>query len=536
MATSEEHDRLGHWSSWRTVNDRQLGHRGRTIVGILLAVGSIAALYFRFWTNSLLWLDEVQSVNLASKPVSQIPGLLREDGAPPLYYVLLHFWMSAFGTSDHAVRSLSGVFSVVTVVLTYFIVKRVWGSEVGLTSAALLGSSSFAVYYATESRMYALVMFVVVLGIWRLARLYEAPTVANFVWFGICCAALVYTQYWALYLFAVLGVWFVAGATRSGDALVRRSSAMAIGSLGLAGVLFLPWFPSFLYQHAHTGTPWGSPPNFLTAVVAVFHFHANQAVQVPLSDLRQRAMEAVFIVLFILALFGTSQAQKKGWLTWRPQKKGTFLAWVVFGTLVLGVVVSHFANTAYAPRYGAVVYVPLIVFMAVGIQFFTNPVLRVSIVVILVAGFSIGSYQESHTQRSQAAQAVSAFEAHGSTGDVAVFCPDELGPTVVRILPSGKITSVGYPRFTYPSIVNWVNYNQVLNATSPTAFVHRAENVAGTHHLWLIWAPGYGASGPSCTNVAQAFNQLPGWSGHIWVRPDTNAYFQSMTVIEYTKN
>ena len=40
------------------------------------------------------WIDEGLSVGIADRPLTDIPGVLRQDGSPPLYYMLLHFWMS----------------------------------------------------------------------------------------------------------------------------------------------------------------------------------------------------------------------------------------------------------------------------------------------------------------------------------------------------------------------------------------------------------------------------------------------------------
>ncbi|MDQ6911086.1 MAG: hypothetical protein M3Z84_09955, partial [Actinomycetota bacterium] len=50
----------------------------------------VLALALRFVALSHLWLDEALSVNIASLPLGDIPGALRHDGAPPLYYLLLH--------------------------------------------------------------------------------------------------------------------------------------------------------------------------------------------------------------------------------------------------------------------------------------------------------------------------------------------------------------------------------------------------------------------------------------------------------------
>ena len=41
-------------------------------------------------------MDEAITTGIASHSLSAIPGLLRHDGSPPLYYFLLHFWIQAF--------------------------------------------------------------------------------------------------------------------------------------------------------------------------------------------------------------------------------------------------------------------------------------------------------------------------------------------------------------------------------------------------------------------------------------------------------
>jgi uncharacterized membrane protein len=523
------------WSSWKPQGNGPVVGVWRSIVLALLLIGSAIAIWLRFSASSLLWLDEAQSVNIAKAPLREIPTLLKQDGAPPLYYFLLHFWMSLFGTSDAAVRSLSGVISIVTVVLAFFVIRRVWGSEIGLISAVFIASSPFAIYYATETRMYSLVMLLVVLGIGALSKLFERQSLANWSAVTLVAALLAYTQYWSFYLLIVLAIWMAFVSLRAQSAADRKSGRLTLLGFAGAGILFLPWLPTFLYQRKHTGTPWGDPPNFLTAAVAVFHFHSNQALQVPLSDVRQRGMELIFILLFFLALVGTSNTAYRFRLNWRTEPRGRFLAWVVFGTLVLGVVVSHFTNNAYTPRYGAVVYVPLLVFLGVGIAYFRQAFVRVGLVVVIAVGFFIGAYQEIHTQRTQAQQVVSALTAHAVPGDVAIFCPDELGPTVLRVLPSGTVHSVGYPRFVPPDIVDWVDYNSVLFHTNPSGFVAKAEALAGLNRVWLVWSPGYGASGPACTQVAQVLAKQPNWQGTAVVDPDPQHYFQSMQLIEYTR-
>jgi mannosyltransferase len=67
-------------------------------VGVALLAGAV----LRFLAPSALWLDEAQSVAIARLPLPDLLEALRQDGAPPLYYLLLHAWMAVLG--DRAPR------------------------------------------------------------------------------------------------------------------------------------------------------------------------------------------------------------------------------------------------------------------------------------------------------------------------------------------------------------------------------------------------------------------------------------------------
>ena len=60
------------------------------VPGLILAGLVVASLVLR--TRALgaaLWMDEGLSIGIASQPLLDIPHVLRVDGSPPLYYMLL---------------------------------------------------------------------------------------------------------------------------------------------------------------------------------------------------------------------------------------------------------------------------------------------------------------------------------------------------------------------------------------------------------------------------------------------------------------
>ena len=280
---------------------------GRTRLVVAVGVGLVVAagLLLRFWTRSGLWLDEALTIDIARLPLHEIPNALKRDGAPPLYYYLLHFWISLFGQSNDAVRSLSGVIAVITLPVAWLCGKRLGGRAVAWTTLVLLASAPFAVYYATESRMYALVILLTGCGFLALQRSLSAPRPGNLVATAVVTAALLYSQYWSLYLVAMVGIWLVVSIVRSrrhGHPEAAPWAALIAVAAGC--LLFVPWVPTFLYQTKHTGTPWAAPPNFSAVINALTGFTDNQGSTLQTATNQGRLLAVIYFCMLALAVFG----------------------------------------------------------------------------------------------------------------------------------------------------------------------------------------------------------------------------------------
>lgn len=118
-----------------------------------------------------LWLDEAFSVWLGWQPLPEMLGwIVRIDQHPPLYYILLRFWM-ALGDRAAVVRAFSALASTLTIPVIYMLGRRLAGRNVGLLSAVILALSPFHVRFAQETRMYALLALYASLAMLALARL-----------------------------------------------------------------------------------------------------------------------------------------------------------------------------------------------------------------------------------------------------------------------------------------------------------------------------------------------------------------------------
>src|SRR5947209_13442403 len=61
------------------------------------------------------WMDEAITTGISSHSLSAIPGVLRHDGSPPLFYLLLHVWIQLFGNSEAATHSFTIVIGLLTI-------------------------------------------------------------------------------------------------------------------------------------------------------------------------------------------------------------------------------------------------------------------------------------------------------------------------------------------------------------------------------------------------------------------------------------
>src|SRR5918994_2279569 len=139
------------------------GLRARSLTSAWIAVpaglGALVAVALGLRTTELgigFWIDEGLSVGIADRPLTDIPGVLRLDGSPPLYYMLLHVWMQVAGSSEEAVRWLSVICGLVAVPVAWWAARGLFGTRAGWFGAVLLATNPFFTQYAQEGRMYAL--------------------------------------------------------------------------------------------------------------------------------------------------------------------------------------------------------------------------------------------------------------------------------------------------------------------------------------------------------------------------------------------
>jgi uncharacterized membrane protein len=490
--------------------------RRRLLLFLVLGVALAAAVTLRFVTGSDLWFDEALSVNIASLPLDQIADALRHDGHPPLYYFLLHFWIDVFGDGDVAVRALSGLLSLVTLPLVWFAGKRLGGRPVAWTATLVVGLSPYAFRYATEARMYALVMLFVAAGYLALRRAFESPTLPRLALVSVITAGLVLTQYWDLYLVAIVGAALLWRAMRAPDPQQRRTATRVFVAVAVGSLAFAVWLPVFLDQIGSTGTPWGDPqfpwvvvPSTLIAFAGSEH------------DGEAYMLALLLLVLPLLAVLGRGLDHRRIELDLRTRPDVRWEAATAVGVLVLGAAISYLTNTTFAPRYAAIIFPVVALVTAFGVTVFLDGHIRVALLVALAVLGVAGGVRNAVYERTQAGSAAAVIARQSQRGDVVAYCSDQLGPDVSRLLRDvDGLEQVTFPDLAGPELVNWSNYLERVERADPNEFVAEVLDRAGDHTVWFVWSLGLNHLEAACNDIGLALDGARDGQRHAF--PDEN--------------
>jgi mannosyltransferase len=470
---------------------------GAVLVGLVLA----AAVALRFAAVSDLWLDEAQSVAIATQPsLGGVLAALREDGAPPVYYLLLTAWTSVFGTSDVAVRALSGLASVAALPLVWALGRRLGGPATGAALLLLLATNPFAIRYATETRMYSLIVLLTAAGGLALLRVLDRPGRGAQAVLALLTGLLLLTHYWALFLVAALGGGLLLRAWRGPRA--QRPALVRAITAGLAGgLLFLPWLPVFLFQMQHTGAPWAAAvhPRDLAGIIGVWSMSGSFTGSLLL---------LVMLALVVLGVAGRPGENRSVVVDLRGLEPGRTLAALVGATLLLAFL-AGLSGGAFAGRYTSVVLVPGLLVMALGLRAFSDPRLRRGVLAAAVVLGLAGGVEPAFAERTQAGDIAEQVLAAAAPGDVVAYCPDQLGPSVSRLIPTeAGLRQVVYPTGGAPAPVDWVDYAERNRAADGEEFAQRLDALAGDSEVWLVWMTGYRTFGRGCTDLAEGLEEL----------------------------
>ncbi len=185
-----------------------------------------------------IWGDEAVSIQLSSGP---LPHIIKggAETVPPLYHLLLHFWMRLGGASVLAIRFLSAVFGTLSVAGIYLLGRRIFGRPIGVLAALTAAISPALVFYSQEARVYSVLVFLTVASIYWTVRLAEEP-IRSRAWTAYLLASLAacYTHYFGFFVILAENLVIISHMLRRRRLRGLNRWLAAQAAIGLA---YLPW-------------------------------------------------------------------------------------------------------------------------------------------------------------------------------------------------------------------------------------------------------------------------------------------------------
>lgn len=330
-----------------------------------------AAVRFYYADANSYWLDEHYSVLVYGiahdSVVDAIRGLTRSIH-PPLYQFMLYNWMSIFGDSEVATRSLSNLYVVGATLCLYLTTRRIYGRWLGVIVALMFTVMFTTTYYALETRSYAQTIFLSSLS--TLLLTYALPRIAEKSWRGLikdwwvyaflaANTALLMTHYYNVLFLAAQGLFLIIYLLyRSEKPLDAVAKAFVVG-VAPVGVLLLTWGPVMLKsygKHASKYVVEGIPTlpwEILSSMVIAPNFSGYY----------------IYYAVAALIVFVTVATLVR--LAWRPNDETLFTLWFLLAAIApalfafaLFFVAGH---ERYSSRYFSFSAGPLAVLVVLGI-------------------------------------------------------------------------------------------------------------------------------------------------------------------------
>jgi hypothetical protein len=207
-----------------------------------------------------LWADEGWSLVLSEGPT--IPDIVRRlanDQHPPLYFIAIHLWRDAAGSSEFALRFLSAIIDLVGVAAIYQLGRSLFGRTSGTMAALFLAMMDLPIDMAQDVRHYAQMATFIILSSWFYFRLIreDQPSRGTRIGYWATSVMLLYSHY--------LGGFILICQFLHMLLVVRPWPRLrwSLFHFGAVCAAFLPWFPIVIRQNQ---VRWETPLYYLNSL------------------------------------------------------------------------------------------------------------------------------------------------------------------------------------------------------------------------------------------------------------------------------
>lgn len=366
----------------------QVSDRNIIIALVILQI----AVCLPFISSFPIALDEPFSIFWAQQDLGVMVDEINKGNNSPLHFILLNGWIKMFGISPASVRSLSLLFSILTVVLIFSFSRKFISPLFSFFAATLFIFSRFDHFHSMEARMYSLFLFLFIASLQlNYELIFEKKN--RLILLVIVNAAMLYTHYLALFCIASQALIFLL----NWNELNRKIVLSYFLALVLTGLIFLPGLLIFIERLSdQVGAPtWVPEPHITELYGNILRFCNGTLTAV------------IFALIMIGLMFYKYRGKLGGFFSELITSKARFVILSFFVPYVAIYIYSLLFSPMFIDRYLLFTTIPLFIIIAFILSKVTLP--KIELISVFVFTFVMACGVRFIPDNNRAPDEVAAF-------------------------------------------------------------------------------------------------------------------------------
>jgi hypothetical protein len=444
----------------------------------MLGVMSLAGVIrFAGIHSQSFFYDEVVSRELSFHSFHDLFfGIARDNGNPPLYWILIKVWSLLFGAGETALRAFSAFAGVACTALVYLMAKENFDEHVAVIASIAYALSPFSLELSTEARCYAWLQLIATASFYCFFRFWIRHQARWLSGVLLCAVLLTFSHYYGFFI--PLAQMIILLTYRQCRKLLAWLSAMTVA----ACVFALGWLPVFLVQLKQHGSGTRGGPSWIMQFLSTplaFAVGRSLVWKGSLSLAGLGAVSCIVLAVFWppIASFGCDKSRDS-------RLRFALLVWLSLPVIV-PFIVAISGHPIYNARYAMIALPSFALAFGAGVAHFTSRRQFWTLAAALtLVGVSLGSFY-THPIKQDWERTTAFLASELKAGDVVIVDPDHEVATLdyhVRKIGLPEIAEVGVVQNGKPLVgIPWFGGHKLANTPQDVSTAIR------THErIWLV--------------------------------------------------
>jgi uncharacterized membrane protein len=408
----------------------------RRILSKLALLVAILLLAFSLRIHDLgaesLWTDEGTSWRLAKQGISAIIENRSQTVNPPLYFIILHYWVRVFGDSEVSLRLPSVLFGLLSIPMIYKIGSAIFDKKVGALASLLLAIAMIHIRYSQEARGYSLMALLALVSMYYFIGILQTPSLARSTGYVIATGLLLYTHFYGLLIVLCQNIYYLTILTFSSDDTPLRLRSWIL-TQAILFLSFMPWLRVLITQVLVIQDGYWIPTPSIQSLLETLLEYAG-------SSRLLLGIFAAFLLLSFISLTRRRQGNAKKNVLLQSAEKWTWsirlshnkmtlllLLWLVV-PILLPFVLSQFSTPIYYTRYTLAASLPVYILVAKGLRSMGSLLTRsIAILFIIVLSLVRVDVYYGETTNEQWRDLANHIVKNAEPGDLVLLSPGGIG-------------------------------------------------------------------------------------------------------------